>query len=78
MDDFGDFGETNPSTQNLDFGGGDEEFVNAPGDDPFAAAGGMQMNNQSNAFAGSAPMAQKHDDYTPEELEIIQRVDLEA
>ena len=78
MEDFGDFGQTEPSSTQLDFGGGgDDEFAAA--EDPFASAGGMQMNMQSNSgFGSGAPMmAAKHDDYTPEELEIIQRVEEE-
>ena len=49
------------------------------GEDPFASAGGMQMNMQSNVYSGGAPMpsGSKHDDYTPEEMEIIQRVEQE-
>ena len=77
MEDFGDFGQTEPSSTQLDFGGGDDEFV-AAAEDPFASAGGMQMNMQSNSgFGSSAPMGSKHDDYTPEELEIIERVEQE-
>tara|TARA_B110001450_G_scaffold222459_1_gene219039 strand:+ start:102 stop:296 length:195 start_codon:yes stop_codon:yes gene_type:complete len=39
--------------------------------DPFAA-GGMQMASQEADF--SAPRGMKHDDYTPEELEMIEKV----
>ena len=59
---------------------GDDAFASA-GADPFAAAGGMQMQSQSTDFAtemsmGPRTMSQQ-DDYTPEELEIIQRVEQE-
>ena len=67
MDDFGNFDEDN-------FDANDDMSYSAP-QDPFAAAGGMQMNTQSAAFAAASPLGQKKDDYTPEEMEIIERVD---
>tara|TARA_B110000305_G_C18768765_1_gene328635 strand:+ start:68 stop:256 length:189 start_codon:yes stop_codon:yes gene_type:complete len=60
MEDFGAFDEPNNNNLNFD-ADGDDAFAAAS--DPFAVAGGMQMNSQS-----AAPMmAAKHDDYTPEE-----------
>ena len=71
MEDFGAFDE--PNNNNLNFDAGDDDAF-AAASDPFAVAGGMQMNSQTAAPMMAGP---KHDDYTPEELEIIQRVDLE-
>ena len=68
MDEFGNFDEQDPNTLNFD-AGDDDAFASAQ--DPFAMAGGIQMSNQSNAFAAGAPTGQKHDDYTSEELEIM-------
>ena len=50
---------------------GDDAFAAAQSD-PFAAAGGMQMASQEPDF--SAPKSLKHDDYTPEELQLIEQV----
>ena len=56
------------------FGAAEEgdAFAEAGTSDPFAAAGGMQMASQEADY--SAPRALKHDDYTPEELEMIEKV----
>lgn len=62
--DEGAFGSSTNPTQ-LDFGEGQEDI--------FAAAG-MSMNSQSN-FGG--PSKANDDDLTPEEQEIVQRVESE-
>ena len=49
-----------------------DAFAEAGTSDPLAAAGGMQMASQEADFG--APRALKHDDYTPEELELIENV----
>ena len=72
MEEFGNFDDNN----NLNFDANDDDAF-AAASDPFAMAGGMQMNAQSNTYASPMMAAPKHDDYTPEEIEIIQRVETE-
>ena len=74
MDEFGAFDE--PNNNNLNFDAGEDDAF-AAASDPFDVAGGMTMNSQS--MAAGAPMmaGSKHDDYTPEEVEIMQRVEQE-
>ena len=76
MEDFGQF-EDNTQATNLDFGeSGDDAFASAVASDPFASAGGMQMQSQNPADGfGSSPSRLKHDDYTPEELELIAKTE---
>ena len=72
MEDFGQFEDT--QANNLNFEDGDDAFASAVPSDPFAAAGGMQMSSQQpDDF--SSPSRLKHDDYTPEELELIAKAE---
>ena len=73
MDGFGNFDE---EPNNMNYDNNDEDAFSAA-QDPFNASGGMQMSSQSQSFAATAPMGSKHDDLTPEEIEIIERVDSE-
>ena len=72
MEEFGNFDD---APNNLNFDNDDMSYQ--PVADPFAMAGGMQMNSQSSMSAPMMAAGPKHGDYTEEELEIIQRVEQE-